>query len=150
MDWKRIGIGLSALIIAPVLLAAPLKPAVSIDISAPTKATGPVTVKLEVQAKVAIRTLSLRAYMDKVPLAIPAAGATMMQRGERQSVDIFTTLPDRKEHWFFVEAEVTLPTGERMTVGKSLRLNPAKGGAGSRQDSPTFETLRSGKPDSQK
>ncbi|MBI2841034.1 MAG: hypothetical protein HYX75_22165 [Acidobacteria bacterium] len=139
MVWRVTLAAVTSLVLGSFLIAAPAKPVVSIEITPQGKGPGNVPFRLVLIAKAPLRSITLRAYLDKLPLA-PQPALTL-NRGERRSVDVMVTIPDKKQHWFYVEAEATLQNGERMTFGKSLVVSSTKDGT--KQD--TYETVRSEK-----
>lgn len=124
---------------AASLSSAPIKPAVSIDINTGGKGPGMVPVNLEIVAKAPVRSLTLKAFLDKV--ALPVQQAMSLNRGDRRRFNLQVNVPDKKPHWLYVEADVTLTNGERMTVAKSMVVNSSKDGA--KRDS--YETVRAEK-----
>ena len=129
------------------VLSSPVKPAISMEIKGPGKPVqpGPLTIRIEIVAKIQVASVNVKAYMDKIPAQTTPQPPLAMSRGDRRGVDIILQIVDKKEHWFFAEAEVTLLSGERLSVMKSLVLNPSKSGKSAKPDT-TYDTYRAEKP----
>ncbi|MEW6364411.1 MAG: hypothetical protein AB1714_07200 [Acidobacteriota bacterium] len=129
------------------VVSSPVKPAISMEIKGPGKPVqpGPLTIRIEIVAKIQVASVNVKAYMDKMPAQTTPQPPLALNRGDRRSVDVILQITDRKEHWFFAEAEVTLLSGERLSVMKSLVLNPSKSGKSNKPDT-TYDTYRAEKP----
>ncbi len=121
---------------------APMKAAVSIEIKVPQQTVGMMWAQFEVTAKMPILSITLTAYLDKLPLSSAPMPSLPMVRGERRSVGVPINIPNQKPHWLFVEVDAILMSGERMKAGKSLLITPNW-----KNPKPeTYETYRTEKP----